>query len=176
MESSRIFLSRVPHHRSDILPPEMSIQERMEMALQKLSKITNVETDSLDPLCSLSFASLSPDIIKAQNELLRRYAKDADQAFTPAAVEAWSSRRYSERNGIHIKEEGIGKNIASGLSLISSFTHRRQDDRAQAKSSSRPLESQNAANDPSTKSTFAPATSLDKVMKPQGTALQRLRS
>ena len=95
------FLSRLPHHRSDLIPPKISIRERMSIALQKLSKITgNVETGSLDPFCSLSFACLSSDIIKAQNELLRRYSKDADQAFDPATVEGWSSRRWLS---IHLK-------------------------------------------------------------------------
>ena len=89
------FLSRLPHHRSDLVPPKVPIGERMEIALQKLSKITgNVDIESLDPLCSLSFASLSPDIVKAQNELLRRYMTDADQALVPAAVEGWSLRRW----------------------------------------------------------------------------------
>lgn len=88
------FLSRLPHHRSDLIPPQITIRQRMEIALQKLSQIMGTtDIDSWDPLCSLSFACLLPDVAKAQTDLLRRYNKDADEAFDPAAVEGWSSRR-----------------------------------------------------------------------------------
>ena len=88
------FLSRLPHHKSDLIPPQITIRQRMEIALQKLSQIMgSTEIDSWDPLCSLSFACLSPDVAKAQTDLLRRYIKEADEAFDPAAVEGWSSRR-----------------------------------------------------------------------------------
>jgi hypothetical protein len=67
----------------------------MDKALQKLSQITgNVETESLDPLCSLSFGSLSPETTKAQAELLRQYIVDADEALDPATVEGWLLRRW----------------------------------------------------------------------------------
>ena len=88
------FLSRLPRHRSDLNPPEKPIQERMAIALQKLFQITGgADPESLDPMCSLSFASLGPDIAKAQTDLLRRYIKDAEHAFDPASVEGWTLRR-----------------------------------------------------------------------------------
>lgn len=89
------FLSRLPHHRSELIPPKILFRERMEIALRELSRITgNLEIASLDPLCPLSFTTLSPDVARAQTDLLRRYIKDADQALDPAAVEGWSSRRW----------------------------------------------------------------------------------
>jgi hypothetical protein len=68
----------------------------MEIALQKLTEITgkNMDTESLDPLCSLSFACLKPDVVKAQTDLLRRYIMNVDRALGPAAVEEWFSRRW----------------------------------------------------------------------------------
>jgi len=88
------FLTRLPHHGSDLIPPEISIRDRMHSALEKLSKITgNPEVASLDPLCSLSFCSLAPEVIKGQSELLNHYMKDINLAFTPIPPEGWSLRK-----------------------------------------------------------------------------------
>ncbi len=88
------FLSQLPRHRSDIVRPEISIRDRMEIALQKFSEITGItDVESLDPTCSLSFSSVSTEVAKAQTDVLRRYMKNADRAFNPALVEEWSLRR-----------------------------------------------------------------------------------
>lgn len=88
------FLSQLPRHRSDIVVPEISIRDRMEVALQKFSKITGItDVESLDPMCSLSFSAVPSEVAKTQIEVLRRYMKNADRAFNPASVEEWSLRR-----------------------------------------------------------------------------------
>ena len=88
------FLTRLPHSRSDLVPPNMSIRDRMRVALEKLSQITgNPEVASSDPLCSLSFCSLAPEVIKGQSELLGHYLKDINLAFTPIPPEGWSLRK-----------------------------------------------------------------------------------
>jgi len=92
------FLTRLPHHRSDLVPPDISIRDRMHSALERLSQITdNPEVASLDPLCSLSFCSLAPEVIKGQSELLNHYLKNVNLAFTPIPPEGWSLRKYSQR-------------------------------------------------------------------------------
>src|SRR6188768_3922424 len=80
------FLARQPHHRSDVYTPrDMSIQDRMTAALRKLAELTgNRDTLTQDPLCSLSFSSLSPEATRSQIELLRHYEKDAHLAFSPS--------------------------------------------------------------------------------------------
>jgi hypothetical protein len=66
----------------------------MQAALEKLSQITdNAEVAHLDPLCSLSFCSLAPEVIKGQSELLNHYMKNIDLAFTPIPRETRPLRK-----------------------------------------------------------------------------------
>ena len=88
------FLTRLPHHRSDLIPSNTPIRDRMQAALEKLSQITgNPEVAYLDPLCSLSFCSLSPEVIKGQWELLNHYMKNIDLAFMPIPPETRPLRK-----------------------------------------------------------------------------------
>ena len=82
------FLTRLPHHRSDLVPSNISIRDRMQGALEKLSQIMdNPEVAYLDPLCSLSFCSLAPEVIKVQSEILNHYMKNINLALTPVPPE-----------------------------------------------------------------------------------------
>ncbi|KAF9535016.1 alpha/beta-hydrolase [Crepidotus variabilis] len=160
------FLARLPRARSDLLPPQTPVKERMEMALQKLSEIIgDPDMESLDSMSSLSFACLSPEISKAQTDLLKRYGRDAETALDLTDVESWSRRLYSERR---MQEEASGK----------AFNGARSDPERPAKSSTRSVES---GDSPLFKNTFTSTTSLEKVpAKPQGNVitnpLQRLRA
>ena len=88
------FLTRLPHHRSDLVPSNISIRDRMQVALEKLSQIMgNPQVAYLDPLCSLSFCSLAPEVIKGQEELLNHYMKNIDLAFTPIPRETQPLRK-----------------------------------------------------------------------------------
>lgn len=103
------FLTRLPHHRSDLVPPSTSIRDRMQTALVKLSQIMdNPEVAYLDPLCSLSFCSLAPEVIKGQSELLNHYMKNLDLALTPIHPEIRPRRNFSqrEREGWSYQDKG----------------------------------------------------------------------
>lgn len=78
------FWSRLPHHGSHIGPPKIPVEARMSEALATLATLTGRESDkSTDPLCSLSFSCLSPDVVKVQSELLEYFKKDCHRAFSP---------------------------------------------------------------------------------------------
>ena len=87
------FLGRLPHHRSDIVPPKIPLEERMRIALKRLSEVTGTDTSSLDPLSSLSFSCLSDEVVKAQTEILKHYQKGARTAFTPTRADGSPPRR-----------------------------------------------------------------------------------
>ena len=81
------FWSRLPHHASPISPSEIPVEVRMSEALETLVALTGRESESLtEPLCALSFSCLSPDVIKAQSELLEYYKKECYSAFSPLTV------------------------------------------------------------------------------------------
>ena len=78
------FLNRLPHHRSELIPPESSIRDRMRMALGNLAEIIgDPDMTSLDPLCSLSFSCLTQDVIQGQSDLLKHYFKGQASALNP---------------------------------------------------------------------------------------------
>ncbi|KAF9057489.1 Alpha/Beta hydrolase protein [Panaeolus papilionaceus] len=92
------FLARLPHHRSEIVPPEVSIEDRMRMALRRLSELHgDPEMAYHDPLCSLSFSCLTPEVTKSQSVLLRHYRKNSQTAFNPTNLDDHVYRRYSQR-------------------------------------------------------------------------------
>ncbi|KAF8914148.1 alpha/beta-hydrolase [Gymnopilus junonius] len=92
------FLGRLPHYRSDITPPTLSLRDRMKIALNRFSEITGMDITSLDPLSSLSFSCVTDEVMTAQTEILKHYQKGARDAFTPTAVEGSPPRRYSQRD------------------------------------------------------------------------------
>jgi len=83
------FLARLPPSRSDIVPPNIPIRERMRLALNKLSDITGLDTSSLDCMCSMSFSCVTEDVVQSQIALLKHYQNGADQAFTPDPQDNW---------------------------------------------------------------------------------------
>jgi len=78
------FLSRLPPTRSDIQPPDRPTAERMAEALKTLSELmgdSNIATR--DPMCSLSFSCLSPEVINSQKDAVDFYGKDEWKALSP---------------------------------------------------------------------------------------------
>jgi hypothetical protein len=113
------FWSRLPHHPSPMIPPKTPVETRMTEALETLVALTGCERASpIDPLCSLSFSCLSPDVIKVQSELLEHYKKDCYRAFSPLSASGRPLRKYEvssiifQRFGLmtftQIFQKGIG--------------------------------------------------------------------
>jgi hypothetical protein len=89
------FWLRLPHHGSPMNPPTTPVEERMREALETLVALTGCERGSpIDPLCALSFSCLSPEVIKAQSELLELYKKDCYRAFSPLSASGRPLRKY----------------------------------------------------------------------------------
>ncbi|KDR83489.1 hypothetical protein GALMADRAFT_235659 [Galerina marginata CBS 339.88] len=151
------FLMRLPHHRSDIVPPKVSLKDRMKTALNKLSEITGLDTISLDPLCSISFSCVTPDFFKGQTELLRHYLKDASQAFTPTPVEGMPLRKYSqrERDEWSYIERGRLSNGTALSGTAASHPDRVKVEVERTKTSSRPEQQQSPTDTPLLKTAFS---------------------
>lgn len=78
------FLNRLPQVRSDLKPPSVPIVQRMRQALSTLADLTGDPSFSeKDPMCSLNFSCVSPEICKIQVKSRESYAKDAALAFSP---------------------------------------------------------------------------------------------
>ncbi|CAA7259482.1 unnamed protein product [Cyclocybe aegerita] len=166
------FLARLPHRRSDIVPPELPIKERMRMALKKLSEITgNPQIASLDPSCSISFSLLSPEVVKSQTELVRHYQKDADIAFSPMTLDGKPLRKYSERERVE------WSHIETGSTAIVPPERGKESERV-SKSSSRSDSQHNPGDSPLMKTAFSPTSSeihiLKEIKVANITPLQRL--
>ncbi|KAJ3503273.1 hypothetical protein NLJ89_g8505 [Agrocybe chaxingu] len=166
------FLARLPHHRSDIVPPELPIKERMRVALKKLSEITgNPKIASLDPSCSISFSLLSPEVVKSQTELVRHYQKDADIAFSPMTLDGKPLRKYSERERVE------WSHIETGSAAIVPPERGKESERV-SKSSSRSDSQHNPGDSPLLKTAFSPTSSeihiLKEIKVANITPLQRL--
>jgi len=82
------FWARLPHHSSHLRPPETPVEVRMSEALETLAMLTGRanEVSTAEPLCSLSFSCLPPDVIKIQSELLEYFKKDCHRAFSPSTT------------------------------------------------------------------------------------------
>lgn len=89
------FLSRLPHTRSDLIPPRVSKEERMRAALSTLADIAqDPSIANRDPLSSMSFSCLSPEIVKNQAESLKQYRKGLDTAYSPLGSDGRPLRKY----------------------------------------------------------------------------------
>lgn len=89
------FLSRLPHSRSDLVASKMPISERMSYALETLAELMGDSSiSSRDPLSSMSFSCLSPQVIKGQTEALETYRKGALTAFSPVGEDGRPHRKY----------------------------------------------------------------------------------
>lgn len=101
------FLSRFPRRRSDLVPPALSVEVRMTVALQNLARVfSNGSIGTRDPLSSLSFSCLPKDIVKAQEELITQYARNRHQAFSPLGPDGKPLRKFSERRKEHWFQSG----------------------------------------------------------------------
>lgn len=97
------FLSRLPHTRSDLTPPSMSKEARMKLALSELADIMEDPTiASRDPLSSLSFSCLPPEVAKTQTECLAQHRKGLGKAFSPLGPDGRPIRKYDFVHLIHI--------------------------------------------------------------------------
>ncbi|KAF8974713.1 alpha/beta-hydrolase [Flammula alnicola] len=160
------FLTRLPHHRSDIVPPQSSITDRMRMALQQLSEILgNPEMAELDPLSSLSFCCLTPEVIKGQSEHLRQYLKDASLAFTPMPTEGRPLRKYSERGREKWSYSEIGRLSLNGAANTPPERVRQDFERVQKLLSRSDSLSPTDTSTPLFKTAFAAATADKRSIK-----------
>jgi len=114
------FISRHPHTRSELTPRESPIWERMKKALSTLADIMRDNSiTSRDPLSSLSFCCLSPEVIKSQTDKLARYRKKSNSVFSPIGPEGRPLRRYSDRKRDHwFYGEKNGLSIAGKAFLV----------------------------------------------------------
>jgi hypothetical protein len=88
------FISRLPHKRSELTPPETPKRERMKKALTTLADIMGDSSiANRDPLSSLSFCCLSPEVVKRQTEKLARYRKRLDHVSSPLGPDGRPLRR-----------------------------------------------------------------------------------
>lgn len=89
------FLSRLPRTRTDLVHSEVLIENRMKAALEKLSEITgDPKVATRDPMSSLSFSCLHPEIVKSQTESLKFYRKGQEKAFSPLGPDGRPIRKY----------------------------------------------------------------------------------
>lgn len=88
------FISRLPHIPSELAPPETPKRERMKKALSILADIVgDGSIASRDPLSSLSFCCLSPEIVKSQTDTLVQRRKGLNCVFSPLGPEGRPLRR-----------------------------------------------------------------------------------
>ncbi|KAF9076617.1 Alpha/Beta hydrolase protein [Rhodocollybia butyracea] len=115
------FVSRLPHHRSDLIPSSTSKEERMALALSKLGQLTNDSSiASRDPASPMSFSCLTPESVQGQNESLELYRKGEAAAFDPCGPDGRPIRRFSdtrkqhwfsgEKDGISYAGSSLSKN------------------------------------------------------------------
>lgn len=88
------FLSRLPHAGTDLVCPAIPIAERMKTALSRLAGIAgDASIVHRDPISSLSFSCVSPEVRANQLESLRFYAKDLHNTFSPLDVNGRPQRK-----------------------------------------------------------------------------------
>ncbi|KAF4574927.1 hypothetical protein EYR36_006279 [Pleurotus pulmonarius] len=96
------FLARLPKSRSDIRPPDVPLQQRMQQALNTLAELVGDETiRQRNPLSPLSFSGLSPEKVASQSETLAHYGALQKTAFTPLRPDGAPARKYSESRNYH---------------------------------------------------------------------------
>ncbi|KAI0751268.1 Alpha/Beta hydrolase protein [Daedaleopsis nitida] len=96
------FLARLPPARSDLNPPEISLSDRMRIALEQLAEFRSessiAERDTMSPL---SFCCVTEEVRKSQEELYQLYSEGAQNALSPLAPDGRPLRKYSERKDEH---------------------------------------------------------------------------
>ncbi|PCH41599.1 alpha/beta-hydrolase, partial [Wolfiporia cocos MD-104 SS10] len=92
------FLSRQPPARSDCTQPEMSLEERMRVALAQLGNFRGDQSFAeRDPLSPLSFSCVTPEVQRSQDETYATYQKGERTAFSPLGLDGRPLRKFSER-------------------------------------------------------------------------------
>ncbi|KAG2013394.1 hypothetical protein CC2G_010312 [Coprinopsis cinerea AmutBmut pab1-1] len=81
------FLSRLPPSRSDILPLQQPIWQRMQLALQLQAELVQTKklSSSMDPVSSLSFSCLSEDVVEKQTAIIEEFRRGRFLALNPMA-------------------------------------------------------------------------------------------
>ncbi|KAF8221956.1 alpha/beta-hydrolase [Tricholoma matsutake] len=113
------FISRLPHKRSELIPPEISKRDRMKKALSTLAGIIgDGSIENRSPLSSLSFCCLPPEVVKDQTDSVNQRRKRLAHAHTLLSPEGRPLRRYSERKTDHwFHSEKNGLSIAGSTFL-----------------------------------------------------------
>lgn len=105
------FLGRLPHVRSELVPPETDKTERMKAALSALAEIAGDSSiASRDPSSSLSFSCLSHDAMERQMETLKQYRERKTPTFSPLGPDGRPLRRFSDRevgHWFHGEKDGL---------------------------------------------------------------------
>lgn len=90
------FISRLPHKRSELIPPEISKRDRMKKALSTLAGIIgDGSIENRSPLSSLSFCCLPPEVVKDQTDSVNQRRKRLAHAHTLLSPEGRPLRRYA---------------------------------------------------------------------------------
>lgn len=115
------FLSRLPRLRSDLEPPKTPIAERMAVALAQLAELMDDPSIAgRDPMSSLSFCCLDPDVIKSQTEAIMAFRIGEEEAFSPLGPNGRPIRKYSDK-----KQEHWFSSERDGLSYAGSHLFKR---------------------------------------------------
>ncbi|TFY60274.1 hypothetical protein EVG20_g7478 [Dentipellis fragilis] len=82
------FLARLPHADSELLPPEESIPDRMQRALEQLAELAgNPSIADRNPLSSMSFSRVEPEVKQLQESAIRLFASGQHKAFSPLGAD-----------------------------------------------------------------------------------------
>lgn len=102
------FLSRQPRHRSDLVPPELSLEEHMQAGLQRLAGLmSDGGIADRNPLSSLSFCCLDAETIKSQTDALVQFRKGQLRAMNPVHADGRLIRRYTRNRDEHWFQAGV---------------------------------------------------------------------
>ncbi|TFK21839.1 alpha/beta-hydrolase [Coprinopsis marcescibilis] len=105
------FLSRLPPSRSDIIPPNQSVYERMKQALDRLAFLVpgKENTWDLDPISPLSFSCLHGDVVKLQLDCLDNANFKRLRAFDPLGPDGRpiQSPKLRDEHWLKSCEDGI---------------------------------------------------------------------
>ncbi|KAF4619957.1 hypothetical protein D9613_005443 [Agrocybe pediades] len=79
------FIARLKPCSSNIVPPKMSLEDRMQLALYTMADVTGTRiSSSLNPASPMSFSCVSGELLKRQRDMLDAYKRDLDRAFSPS--------------------------------------------------------------------------------------------
>ncbi|KAJ3734500.1 Alpha/Beta hydrolase protein [Lentinula guzmanii] len=96
------FVSRLPHHKSELLPSPIPREERMAIALGKLAQLMGDSSISLrDRSSPMSFSCLTPEVIQGQTDSLELYRKGEETALDPCGPNGKPIRKFSETRKQH---------------------------------------------------------------------------